>query len=256
MACPSIPISFLEAAQTSILVTCLYVGCLYLPFTNGPRDEPHIIRSRLATLSFLSIFFEWYTRERIPIAQASTLLPKPSAVLAGTALTLMLYSGHLVVTPLRSVLRHPPQDRRHTYRALRNYLLGPFLEELCFRRHLVLLWSCHSPRSRVLFPAIFFALAHIHHTISLGLSPMLFQFAFTFLFGVYASVLYTSTHSIWAPFAAHVVCNVLEIPCFEAISSHPRRRLIFSFYVAALIAFAMMFAPITDFVRPPITASQ
>jgi len=40
------------------------------------------------------------------------------------------------------------------------------------------------------------------------------QFTYTTLFGWYASYLFITTKTIWAPIAAHTFCNVMGLPRF------------------------------------------
>jgi len=41
---------------------------------------------------------------------------------------------------------------------------------------------------------------------------VLFQFAFTSVFGWYATWVFLSTRSLWAPVAVHAFCNWLGLP--------------------------------------------
>ncbi|CAN8074733.1 unnamed protein product [Agarophyton chilense] len=257
MECASAPrISSLEAAASSLCVTALYVGCLYLPFNRGARDAPQTIRSRLFTLALLLAALELYVRTRLALPVVSRLsLPLPQ-LFVGALLTALLYAGHLAVVPLRHTLRYSVFDRHQRFVALRNYVVGPLLEEICFRRHTILLWSCHPAPLRIFVPAVMFALAHVHHVMSVGFSAMCTQFVITFLFGTYAGALYINTRSVCSSIAAHVLCNMLELPNFDAILSHRHRVFIITLYCCALVAFAVAFAPLTTLVRPSTSASQ
>ncbi|PXF45340.1 CAAX prenyl protease 2 [Gracilariopsis chorda] len=256
MACPRAPISFAEALQASALITFLYVASLYLPFNRGHRNSPQVIRRRLLTLSVLTVALEAYIRHRVPASQIIPLCKHAFAFLVATVLTVLLYAGHLAAVPLRSVMRFSLHDVEHRHEALRNYVLGPLFEELCFRRHTILMWSCHSWQHRVIISALLFALAHAHHGLSMSTSAVLLQFTFTFLFGIYAATLYENAASICAPYAAHVLCNVLELPNFDAIAHHARRNLILVLYALSLVAFGVLFAPLTALARPHSSASQ
>lgn len=241
----------MEAIFTSILFTLLYVLSLYLPFNTGDRNRRPVILSRLTTLTFLALILEIYTRQRVPLLShkqsAGTRLP---ALLVTTLLTLLLYAGHLAVTPARHLASYSLLRPNVRYLALRNYLVGPILEEIVFRRQTLLIWSCQSTLPRLLFPAAMFALAHVHHVRELGLIGLAFQMAYTFLFGVYAAALYINTRTFWAPLVAHVICNVLELPDFVAIARHRHRRLLVAFYAVALVLFAIAFGPLTTIVQP------
>jgi prenyl protein peptidase len=66
--------------------------------------------------------------------------------------------------------------------------------------------------------------AHIHHAYEhslhnpnggmLTIVVTLVQFTYTTLFGWYASYLFITTKTIWAPIAAHTFCNVMGLPRF------------------------------------------
>ena len=248
MACLATDISFPEAAITSILFTSLYVGVLYLPFNAGERDARHTIVSRITTLFTLSLALELYTHNRVPLISTNALTKLPDRVhgtLAGLILTLLLYTGHLAVTPTGNLAALSISNINSRFRAFRNYLAGPLLEEIVFRKQTLQIWTCQSPLARLLFPAAMFSLAHAHHIRRLGIVSSLFQMTYTFLFGVYATALYINTGTLFAPLTAHMVCNILELPNFVAIARHPRSRVIMVLYGVALLTFIISFAPIT-----------
>lgn len=125
-----------------------------------------------------------------------------------------------------------------------------------FRRQTLLIWSCQGNIWSLLFPAAMFSLAHVHHLREVGVIVLLFEMAYTFLFGVYAAALYKNTQTFWAPFVAHVICNVLEVPDFAAIASHPRKKGLIFLYGCSLIFFAVAFGPLTTLVKPYQLATE
>lgn len=257
MACLAPHITQGEAIATSIAFTVLYVSSLYLPFNTGNRNTRGIILSRLATLSLLASLLEIYTRRRVPaLSHKVSYVTRLPALAVAAALTLLLYVGHLVATPRGSLASFSFSDARVRYVALRNYIAGPVLEEVVFRRQTLLIWSCQSSTMSLLFPAAMFSLAHVHHVRELGLVGLLFQMAYTFLFGVYAAALYINTRTFWAPFVAHVICNVLELPDFAAISVHPRSKGLMMLYFSSLVLFAFAFEPLTTLVQPYQLATE
>lgn len=257
MACLATGVSFFEAVLTSLGITVAYVGVLYLPFNVGDRDNGRIIVSRITTLSLLATFLEVYTRHRVPDVvhklSQGTRLP---GLVVGTFLTLLLYAGHLVVAPRRLLATHLWRADATRLVALRNYIAAPLLEEIVFRRQTLLLWSCQAPMWRLLFPSMMFSLAHVHHVSSLGTVTIIFHMAYTFLFAVYAGALYVNTLTVWAACAAHVVCNMLELPDFAAIAAHRRGRAIAGLYAGCIVLFAVAFAPLTTMVRPYQLATE
>lgn len=257
MACLARGVTAWEAAWTSSVMTAAYVGVLYLPFNNGPRDAGGVIARRVATLTAVAVAVEVYIRQRIP--QVETRMPQGArgvAFITATALTLLLYAGHLVAAPVRVPIMTAFRTPAARPVALRNFIAAPLLEEIVFRRQTLLLWSCAPLLWRLLFPAGMFALAHVHHVRRLGVVTLLFHLAYTFLFGVYAAALYLNTQTVWAPYAAHVVCNVLEIPDFAAIAAHPHSKLISVVYAVCIMVFAVCFGPATASLRLYDLASE
>jgi len=57
---------------------------------------------------------------------------------------------------------------------------------------------------------------HLHHSYPLGiiLISSLVQFTYTTLFGWYASYIFLSTQTIWAPIVVHAFCNIMGLPRF------------------------------------------
>lgn len=253
MACLSPNLSLTEATITSAVFSISYVAVLYLPFNSGPRNATPIIVSRLLTLSLLTCLLETYIRIRLPVVSYHhSTISHITATLIGIGLTLLLYAGHILVTPIRNLTSHSFAE--HRYQALRNYFFAPLLEEIVFRRQTLLIWSCQHPASQLIFPALMFSLAHAHRFRSMGLVPLLFQLAYTLLFGVYAAALYINTLSVFAPIGAHILCNILELPDVLAMATHRKRRAILIVYAASLLCFAIAFLPVTRVVRPAYVA--
>lgn len=265
MWCETTVVTLGEAIIVSVIWTAIYVLVLYLPFNSGPRDARRTIISRLVTLSIVAMGFELHLNLRL--GQEMRLFSSDfwrdgrpfwhtiRAVIVGTFLTALLYTGHIAVTPPRplvAALHRGGFAGWHVH--VRNYVLAPLLEEIVFRRQFIHLYSCRTITGTFLAAALF-ALAHVHHVHTMGLTVVLFQMTYTFLFGVYALMLYIHTQSIWSSFAAHVVCNVLELPDLAAIAAHPLKRLIIAGYLAAVIMFATSFSPMTAWVAPYDTAA-
>lgn len=107
------------------------------------------------------------------------------------------------------------------------YLKGPVTEEILFRSCSVplLLLSQSSNSTIVFLTPIVFGLAHVHHyyefrithphTPVLGaLLRSLFQFAYTTLFGGYATFVYLRTGSLLTVIVIHAFCNWMGLPRF------------------------------------------
>lgn len=107
----------------------------------------------------------------------------------------------------------------------RNLVAGPVTEEVLFRAAGVPpLLLAHTPvRRTVLLSPIVFGLAHLHHAYEFSVTHLsvpkahvvlrsLFQFAYTTLFGSYATFLYLRTGSLLAVCVVHSFCNSMGLP--------------------------------------------
>ncbi|KAI8915638.1 CAAX protease self-immunity-domain-containing protein [Gorgonomyces haynaldii] len=107
----------------------------------------------------------------------------------------------------------------------RNYVFAPTTEELVFRSCLMtFLLKDYSPLTSVLLAPLYFGLAHVHHGYSVyrqskKLVPVVvsvvFQFAYTTLFGWFAAYALVRTRSIVGPILAHMFCNYMGFPSFD-----------------------------------------
>lgn len=239
-----------KAVAFSVVVTSSYVGMLYLPFNRGDRNQPRAIASRILSSIVLAFLCSIYTRTSFTRQEygtpdvSTTLLDYTGAALVTAALTLLLYTGHFlarldgrIATPRISSSLRTKQQR---WLFLRNYILAPLVEEIVFRQQALLMWRCFPMWMRVIGPASLFGVAHLHHVSTVGLPVALLQFNYTFVFGMYAAVLLMHSGTIVAPVTAHVLCNVLELPDFNAIARHKRSRLIMAMYAVALALFSCL----------------
>lgn len=109
----------------------------------------------------------------------------------------------------------------------RNYIAGPFTEEVLFRSlvlSLHLLTRPPSSQSILIFVTpLYFGIAHIHHFYEYILThpftplpPALFrsmvQFGYTTVFGWYAAFLLLRTGNIWGVVIVHAFCNWMGLP--------------------------------------------
>ena len=113
---------------------------------------------------------------------------------------------------------------------IRDYIAAPFLEEIVFRGLFCspLLASGFTPTQVVWIAPLFFGIAHIHHalvklgsierqlrtakTIQMIVCSSLFQFIYTFLFGMYSTYAILRTRSILSVTASHMFCNWMGLP--------------------------------------------
>jgi len=153
-------------------------------------------------------------------------------------------------------------DGHLRWESLRNLLVAPVCEEIMFRGVVLALlvsggWGC---RSCVLLSPLLFGLAHVHHlfslTLSRGMGPrqaalvVLFQLAYTTLFGAYASALFLRTGHMLAVVLAHTWCNLLGFPELRFLHPshrlHPRRHAVLAVFVAGIVVFSLALLPLTD----------
>ena len=145
---------------------------------------------------------------------------------------------------------------------LRNYLISPFTEEFVFRSCMLpLLVPRLGARTSILVTPLFFGLAHLHHIVeglmtdsgSFGhlLAQHLFQFAYTYVFGLFSSYLFVRTGCLAPSFVSHALCNFLGFPHIDELFSRSSgltratRLFILAFYVAGFVLFFRLLAPIT-----------
>lgn len=77
------------------------------------------------------------------------------------------------------------------------------------------------------------------------------QFAYTSLFGAFASFLMTRTGNVCAPTAAHFFCNATGVPDVFAAARSRHRNVVFVAYAVGILAFAANLWPLTDPARHP-----
>lgn len=118
---------------------------------------------------------------------------------------------------------------------LRDYILAPFTEELVYRFILIrALMPCFGAGSACLISSFLFGFSHFHHYLldrfrDRTLVASCCQFAFSFLFGIFAAFMYLKSTYLITPIVLHAICNLLTLPDFELIGS---RRLTTSLTVA------------------------
>ncbi|GAA5840770.1 hypothetical protein JCM11251_001693 [Rhodosporidiobolus azoricus] len=141
------------------------------------------------------------------------------------------------------------------WRGMRNYVVAPLTEEVTFRSCIVAAsyLGGFSKTSLVFLTPMWFGLAHVHHAwetylaggrtkqaLVQGVVQSTFQFAYTTLFGWYASFLFLRTGSILPPFLAHALCNMLGLPPLGwALHSFPEKKTsIYASYLSGIALFS------------------
>ncbi|KAF7845949.1 hypothetical protein BT93_L5834 [Corymbia citriodora subsp. variegata] len=235
-------VSSTTAILLSITYTLLYVLPFYLLQSTRPtptldRDSPGVIRSRIRSVSITVIlsnlltFYVLITYGHYSVPNASHLLGlypvSLSTLIRPLALTALLFLGPLYLTTIVHKSISPFRALKHlrTWQGTRNYIAGPLTEELLFRSAIIPLHilANYSSRSLILLTPLYFGIAHIHHLyefrlthpsapVAAVLARTLFQFAFTTVFGWYASFVFLRTGCVWSVVLVHAFCNWMGFP--------------------------------------------
>ena len=241
-------LSSANAAALSTAFTALYVLPFYLSPTTRPspilsRDAPSVIRARIrfVTLSItISTLITSYILSTRAYEDLSSIIHNlgiypiyPLAISKSILLTAFLFAGPLFERAViesgwrRWIKGKDIHETLSSWIGWRNFIAGPFTEEVLFRSILV---SLHT-HTRPLLPVtalifatpLYFGIAHIHHfyeyTLTHSYTPLLpallrslVQFAYTTVFGWYATFVFLRTGSLWAVFLIHSQCNWMGLP--------------------------------------------
>lgn len=114
------------------------------------------------------------------------------------------------------------RSRPNLWTFLRNWLLGPLLEEIVFRCVNCTLLSNDLPTHyNVIISGLLFGAAHFHPQIMqhvfLDMERQIFvdsliQFLYTSAFGMYVATIFMKTRSLWPAAAVHIFCNIMGLP--------------------------------------------
>ncbi|KAK7205707.1 CAAX protease self-immunity-domain-containing protein [Myxozyma melibiosi] len=263
------------------LCTILYVGVLYIhpnsrPSATVSRNDATVIKYRVIAITIstyvTAVFTTWILNEwrvslnPLYLMVSLRMLPMPSLFeifRSGLLITAILFVGPLVeklfLSGGISELNYGFRDIFRSWINIRNYIIGPFTEEIVFRSCIISieLRARMSPTTVIFVAPLYFGIAHLHHAyesyiqnpnyLKLVILNSIFHFAFTTIFGWYASFLFLRTGSFWQPFVAHVFCNLMGVPKVGARLDGPAwyTRLYHGLLVFGLIAFAMLLGPLT-----------
>jgi hypothetical protein len=148
---------------------------------------------------------------------------------------------------------HQPSNDTERWMTMRCLVIAPIAEELVFRSCCVasLSLTILSTAKVVAIAPLFFGIAHVHHALMrlqeggnllLVTVPTLFQFAYTYCFGLYASFAYIKTHSVMAVTISHAFCNGMGIPDFDFMRSNSMMYRYRYFLLLAHIVGVILFA--------------
>ncbi|MCJ1356591.1 MAG: hypothetical protein MMC33_006586 [Icmadophila ericetorum] len=232
--------------QALILWTLLYVLPFYLspttrPSPNTPALSTSVIRGRIRSVTLTCIICSIITVRLIQLYTRATVLESfhqlawyPISVVDTVKpifLTIILFAGPLFERGIVEggwrdwIVGKGVVEELSSWMGWRTYIAGPLSEEILFRSLLVsiALLSPLLPAPILLYTPLYFGIAHIHHfyefyltnpgvPIVPALLRSLFQFAFTTVFGWYATFVYLRTGNVWSVVITHAFCNWMGLP--------------------------------------------
>ena len=278
-------IPILKSVSACFIMASVYVGSLYLwrKENRYKRDDPKVIKRRFVSVSLSSVISllilfllgEHTSESKYNLANwIGFCFDSPWYMLKSTMITLfltiILFFGPLVQfmtnytdnnNNITSYLFYDLKWRSRNLSFWRNYLISPFTEEFVFR-------SCMLPllvpklrlTTSIFVTPLFFGLAHLHHIIeglktntgsfSHLLVQHLFQFSYTYVFGVYSSYLFLRTGCFFTSFVCHSFCNLMGFPHLdELVNGHLSRDGKLAVAACYFVGFTLFFcflAPFTE----------
>ncbi|KAI0779196.1 hypothetical protein BC629DRAFT_1523164 [Irpex lacteus] len=228
------------------------------------RDDPDVIRARLAavTISTLvscavvagTIWHESGGKETISsfASLAATALGFSAhwRTLLACLIVFVLYAGPLYVCFLSGSLpfqaswsfKSDVAPIFTTWVGWRNYIVAPLTEEVVFRACILAIYHLAGVSSKklIFLSPLWFGLAHVHHGLEVyhrlgctaqaartAVISVLFQLAYTTLFGFHCAYLFLKSGSLLPPLLSHIFCNIMGLPGFGSdVAQFPQRRMI------------------------------
>lgn len=156
----------------------------------------------------------------------------------------------LVDPVVRPLLR--PVHISERWMRLRDVVIAPVAEEVAFRACIAsALATTGMSTVKISWVApLFFGVAHLHHAllrikqkqkISMVLLQSVFQFAYTTLFGSYATFAFLKTNDLVAVSLSHSFCNIMGLPDLAFVRSsssvHKYRNVLWAAHVAGVGVF-------------------
>lgn len=121
----------------------------------------------------------------------------------------------------------PGRGRFDVWMFLRNWLIGPLIEEIVFRCiNCTLLSNDFPTHYNVIISGLLFGAAHFHPQIMQHvfldmerqlLVDSLLQFMYTSAFGMYVASIFMKTRSLWPGTIVHIFCNAMGLPTGDII---------------------------------------
>lgn len=119
------------------------------------------------------------------------------------------------------------RSRPDFWTIMRNWLVGPLIEEIVFRCiNCTLLSNDFPTHYNVIISGLLFGAAHFHPQIMQHvfldmerqlLIDSIIQFLYTSAFGMYVATIFMKTRSLWPAAAVHIFCNAMGLPSGDIV---------------------------------------
>ena len=276
-----VSLSPLTAVLWCLFLGVLFVGTLYIwrSGTWQGRNNPQQVKNRFVSVSIATVLSLLLLRvllceENLQVREGyadivGIRLWRGAFILsiAGLLHVATLFLGPLAVRYLDDdwILEMEDDAGVRPYRTLlealrahvhsiywwRVIVVGPAAEEIVFRACMcpVLQRARFSNIGICFLAPLFFGVAHLHHYYELrkthsaktAMMAVMFQFCYTYLFGVYTCYLFMRTGCIYACIVAHAFCNYMGFPDLDVLVSHKYKKLLWVLHVGGIIGFYYLF---------------
>ena len=233
-------------------------------FDRAPREEGYFL-----VTDYLSLKVPPTLSSPIPLLHTIALFSGPLTIIVIRARVLAeggrgwrdaffkVLVGYEGLPPTLNLFRWPSDK-------VRDLLVGPITEELCFRAVVVpyLLSAGLSPLKCVFVAPLLFGFAHMHHAINrlregqpLAITAVntTFQFSYTYLFGAYATYALLKTNDVTSVIACHSFCNFMGLPMLPSPNErevYVRRGVVYASYLFGLSVFSFGFVMYGSAAKP------
>ncbi|PRD23918.1 UNVERIFIED_CONTAM: CAAX prenyl protease 2 [Trichonephila clavipes] len=234
-----------------ISLATMYVGSLYVWRNNHGRDHPTTIKKRFLSvflMSFVSAIVVYVFTDKVyfgyEISYWSLMGLRLSGLVPATILplflTMILFLGPMSLH-YHDGLYHRFFDLKMWLYCLtnvvwlRNHVVAPFFEEFTFRACMLpILVPCFGYKNSVILCPFFFGIV--------------FQFAYTTVFGAYSTYLFLRTGHVAAPVIVHAFCNHMGFPDFGQLLTveRPKQSIFAVCFVAGFLSWMLLLQPLTE----------
>lgn len=251
----------LSTVCISSLFPILFVVPLYLVSKGQRRADINIIRKRLLVTALcvpaLS-FIPTYIEQRRICADSTAFwvligfghtnaLQIFYDILQGALPVLILFMGSILTIALEGQVQIIFRDTIESW--IRDLVVSPIMEELCFRSGLVSYLHMRKwTYTQLIFVSpLFFSVSHVHHLYdniyNRGMCVLnavivaVIQCTYTYAFGCFAAFLLVASGGFVAPCVAHVICNMFGFPRFGDITYYKNSKIIILGHICGILGF-------------------